>query len=356
MRLALRRGIGRHVATPAPVWPVVLLGSVLMTGAAGIAVLVGSVMIPPAAIGALFWRAVAGGGHDPWPATYATILFDIRLPRVALMILTGAALASSGAAYQGLFRNPLADPYLIGAAAGAGLGAVFSAMLRLSMPALPLAAVPFGAFFGAALTVAAVYALGRVGGATPVSTLLLAGVALSALLSAATIYLLLRQARQASYILAFLLGGYAGGGWEAPSVVAPFVVIGFVVLYHCRRELNVLSFDDHQAQQLGVDVGRARLRIIIAATLMTGAAVAFSGLVGFIGLIVPHMARLLIGADHRRLLPLAALGGAASLVLADTLARSVVAPEELPLGVITAVAGVPFFLWMLRRARSAAFF
>ena len=356
MRIALRQGIEPHVASPAPVWPVVVLGSLALLGAAGIAVLVGSVAIPPAAVGALLWHAISGAGHDVWPSTYATILFDMRLPRVALMILTGAALASSGAAYQGLFRNPLADPYLIGAAAGAGLGAVASAALRLGVPALPLMLVPFGAFLGAGLTVAAVYMLGRVGGATPVSTLLLAGVALSALLSAATIYLLLRQARQASYILAFLLGGYAGGGWDAPRAVAPFIVVGFVVLYHYRRELNVLSFDDHQAQQLGVVVGRTRLRIIIAATLMTGAAVAFSGLVGFIGLIVPHMARLLIGADHRRLLPLAALGGAAALVLADTLARSLIAPEELPLGVITAVAGVPFFLWVLRRARGAAFF
>jgi iron complex transport system permease protein len=156
--------------------------------------------------------------------------------------------------------------------------------------------------------------------------------------------------------MAFLLGGYSAAGWEAVFAVAPFTVIGFVLMYVYARPLNLLLFDEEQARHLGVNVGRVKLVIVVAATLTTAGAVAFSGVIGFVGLVVPHAARLVIGPDHRRLLPLAALGGAGFLMLADLLARTAIAPEELPLGVVTAFAGAPFFLYLLRRARNAAFF
>jgi iron complex transport system permease protein len=216
--------------------------------------------------------------------------------------------------------------------------------------------VPVGAFAGALLTVALVYAIGRVGRSTPITTLLLAGVAVGTLATSIATFLLLRLSQQSARVLAFLLGGYGGAGWDAVLAVAPFTLLGCALLYLYARPLNLLLFDDQQARQLGVDVERVTLVIVIAATLTTAAAVAFSGLIGFVGLIVPHIGRLLVGADHRRLLPLATLGGAGFLLLADLLARTVIAPEELPLGVVTAFVGAPFFLWLLRRARRAAFF
>jgi iron complex transport system permease protein len=193
--------------------------------------------------------------------------------------------------------------------------------------------------------------LGHAGRSTPVTSLLLAGVAVGALATAGSTFLLLRMGNQAARVLAFLMGGYGSTGWGAVLAVAPFTLLGFGLLYLYARPLNLLLFDADQARQLGVEVERVTLIVIVAATLTTAAAVAFSGLIGFVGLIVPHTTRLLVGADHRRLLPLATLGGAGFLLLTDLLARTVIAPEELPLGVITALVGAPFFLWLLRRAR-----
>ena len=317
-----------------------------------LSVVVGSVYIPPLmAMKILLARLPLVRLAADWPATFEAILIDIRLPRVALVGLTGAALACSGTAYQGLFRNPLADPYLIGVASGAGLGAIIAMLVQAAYPGLGLLLVPLGAFAGALGTVALVYALGQVGRSTPVTTLVLAGVAVGALATACSTLLLLRVGRQAVRVLAFLLGGYSSAGWGAVLTVAPFTLVGFVLMYMYARQLNLLLLDAEQAQQLGVHVQRVTLIVVGAATLTTAAAVAFSGLIGFVGLIVPHTARLLVGADHRRLLPLATLGGAGFLLLADLLARTVIAPEELPLGVITAFVGAPFFLWLLRNAR-----
>jgi iron complex transport system permease protein len=322
-----------------------------------LSVAIGSVFIPPGVTLKILLAQLPLLHITPdWPATFEQILLQIRLPRVVLVALTGAALACSGTAYQGLFRNPLADPYLIGVASGAGLGAIAVIALRAAHPLIGAPLAPAGAFAGALLTVALVYAIGRVGRTTPITTLLLAGVAVGTLATSIATFLLLRLSQQSTRVLAFLLGGYAGAGWESVLAVAPFTLLGCALLHLYARPLNLLLFDDQQARQLGVDVERVTLVIVIAATLTTAAAVAFSGLIGFVGLIVPHIGRLLVGADHRRLLPLATLGGAGFLLLADLLARTVIAPEELPLGVVTALVGAPFFLWLLRRARRAAFF
>lgn len=321
-----------------------------------VGVAVGSVSIPvPAVVGLILSRLPFLPMTTAYPDTYATILFQIRLPRIALTAVTGAALASAGATYQGLFRNPLADPYLVGVAAGAGLGATLALFFQLPSSFLGLSAVPMGAFAGAILTVALVLLSAQVGRTTPITTMLLAGVAIGSFASAFTTFLMLRSPEGLRRAFNWLLGGYAGGGWEPFWLVLPYLVLGLLTLQLNARALNVLQLDEEQARQLGIHVERIKLVLVVAATLMTAAAVAFGGLIGFVGLVVPHVLRMLGGPDYRRLIPLSALGGAAFLVLADLVARTIFAPQELPVGVITALAGAPFFVFLLRRLKRSVF-
>ncbi len=317
----------------------------------------GSVAIPPLTVLKLLLAQLPFAQLAPdWSAADASIILQIRLPRVILIALTGSALATSGVTYQGLFRNPLADPYLIGVAAGAGLGAVSALAFEWNRSALGTSVIPLAAFGGAALTVMLVYGLGRVGRSAPTTTLILAGVAVGSLASSLSTFIMLSVNSSATRVLGFLLGGYGGAGWDSVLIILPIVLVGFVVMLVHARPLNVLLFDEEQARQLGVDVERVKLILITAATATTAAAVAFSGLIGFVGLIVPHATRLLVGADQRRVLPWSALSGAGFLMLADLVARTLLAPQELPLGIVTAFAGAPFFLYLLRRAKQAAFF
>jgi iron complex transport system permease protein len=345
--LTARRGHGLRL------WGL-CLAALLATGL--LAIVVGAVAIPPGAVLRLLAERLLGlTPAVDVPATYRTILFDIRLPRVALIAVSGAALASAGAAYQGLFRNPLADPYLVGVAAGAGLGATLVFVLNLSGTVLGLGAVPLGAFLGALATVALVMASAQVGRSLPISTMLLAGVAIGAFASAFTTFLMLRTPEGMRRAFDWLLGGYSGGGWRPVWIVLPYVVAGLAALQLHARALNILQLDEEQARQLGLHVERVKLVVVLAATLMTAAVVAFGGLIGFVGLVVPHALRLLGGPDYRRLLPLSAIGGAAFLLVADLLARTVLAPQELPVGVITALAGAPFFVFLLRRLKRSVF-
>jgi iron complex transport system permease protein len=321
-----------------------------------LAVAIGAVSIPPAAVLRLLAaRLLSLPLPGDIPATFATILFDIRLPRVALMALNGAALAAAGATYQGLFRNPLADPYLVGVASGAGLGATLALTLGVPTSALGLMTVPAAAFVGGVLSVALVVAIAQVGRTTPVTTMLLAGVAIGAFATAVTTFWMLRTPEGLRRAFNWLLGGYAGAGWVPVWIVLPYLLLGLATLQIHARALNVLQLDEEQARQLGINVERLKLILVSAATLMTAAAVAFGGLIGFVGLVVPHVLRMLAGPDYRRLLPLAALGGAAFLVLADLIARTVLAPQELPVGVVTALAGAPFFVFLLRRLKRSVF-
>jgi iron complex transport system permease protein len=313
---------------------------------------IGAVSIPPLEVARLLLARVWPIAAE-WPETWETILFSIRLPRTALIALTGAALGGSGAAYQGLFRNPLADPYLIGIASGAGLGAVLVMAWQWPTTLLGLAAVPASAFVGALLTVALVYQLARIGKATPVTTLILAGVAVSAFASAVMAFLMLRSQGELRRAMAWLMGGFALGGWPPVWAALPYIALGLGVLVALARPLNVLQFGEDQAEQMGLNVNRLKVTLIAAASLATAAAVAFSGIIGFVGLIVPHAVRLIWGPDYRRLLPLSVMAGAAFLLLADIAARAALAPQELPVGLITALAGAPFFLWLLRRSRQA---
>jgi len=331
--------------------------AVLLLGAAVVlSVAVGSVFIPPLTVLRLLLPAdMAPGWEVGDTTTFGVILYQLRLPRTALMALTGSALAGSGAAYQGIFRNPLADPYLIGVASGAGLGAVVAMSVRWPYSTLGMMVIPIAAFIGAILSVMVVYTLARVGRTVPTTNLILAGVAVGSFTTAINSFLMLRGQGELRRALAWLLGGSTQTGWSPFLAALPYIAVGLVALLLMSHALNVLQFGDEQAQQLGLPVERMRLWIVLAASLVSAAAVAFTGVIGFIGLIVPHVVRLTCGHDYRRLLPLSILGGASALLAADVLSRVVMAPQELPIGIITALAGAPFFLWVLRRAKQQAY-
>jgi iron complex transport system permease protein len=294
----------------------------------------------------------------PWhpglsvPAVAVTIVWQVRLPRVVLGALVGAMLAAGGAAYQGVFRNPLADPYLLGVAAGGGLGATMIIITGGSQALLPVAA-----FIGASLAVAVTYLLGATGrnrsiisGAT--TSIVLAGVAVAALFTAVQTYLQQEHTQVIQQIYAWILGSLATASWSDVAIILPYAVVAAALLLAHRRLLDVLRVGEVEATSLGVDIARLRLTVVIAATLGTAAAVAVSGLIGFVGIIIPHIVRLTAGASYRIVLPVSMIGGAAFLVLADVIARTAQAPSEVPIGVITALAGAPFFLFVLRSRRA----
>ncbi|MBN1368339.1 MAG: iron chelate uptake ABC transporter family permease subunit [Dehalococcoidales bacterium] len=290
-----------------------------------------------------------------WPDTTETIILDIRLPMVIMAGLVGAALAIAGATYQGLFRNPLADPYLIGAAQGASLGAIIGFLLPTAWAITGVGAIPLFAFAGAIIATAIVYGLARSGKTLPVTTLILAGVALSALLSSIVSYLLISSGDKMHGIVFWLMGSFSLSQWSDVWLVLPYVIVGIGIILLYARPLNVMQLDEEQAQQLGINVERIKLILLAASTLITAAAVSFVGTIGFVGIIVPHAVRLIWGADHRFLLPLSILTGAIFMILADLLARTVQAPTEIPIGVITAICGAPFFLYLLRRRKKVIF-
>jgi iron complex transport system permease protein len=328
----------------------------LLVLALAFSIALGAVFIPPETLARMIINNLPGLEiATNWPDTFNVIIYRIRLPHAALIALTGAALAGSGAAYQGLFRNPLADPYLIGVASGAGLGAVLAMSLRWPSDLFGMFSIPIAAFIGATITVTAVYSIARTGKTLPTTTLILAGVAVGAFASALTSFMMLRSEGEIRRAIAWLLGGSPMSGWNPVIAAFPYILIGLGVLVFSGHALNVLQFGDDQAEQLGLPVNRIKAILILAASLTTAAAVSFSGVIGFVGLIVPHLVRILWGPDYRHLVPLSILGGATTLLLADLLARILLAPQELPVGIITALIGTPFFLWVLKRAKQQAF-
>jgi iron complex transport system permease protein len=333
-----------------------LVSAALLLAAFLLSVSLGAVAIPPGTIARILAAQLPGVTLPAdWPRAAEVILLAVRLPHAVLVLLTGAALASSGAAYQGLFRNPLADPYLIGVASGAGLGAVLAMSLHWPQELLGFYLIPAGAFLSAVLTVLLVYNLARVDGLVPLTTLILAGVAVGAFASALTSFLMLRSDDQVYRALAFLLGGSPMAGWEPVFALLPYIALGIGTLIVLGHPLNVLQFGEEEAHQMGLDVRRVKIGVIFAASLTAAAAVAFSGIIGFIGLIVPHVIRILWGPDYRQLAPLSVILGGAALLLADLLARILLAPSVLPVGIVTALAGAPFFLWILRKAKREVF-
>lgn len=324
---------------------VALVASILL------AVAVGSVWISPGTtLRLLGWKLGLTGYPEGVDRAAEVILLQLRLPRVALAVLVGAALGLSGMLFQGLFRNPLADPAVIGVSSGAALGAIVVIVLGGASVAGGLL-VSGAAFGGALLTAILVYGLARVGPTVQVTTLLLAGIAVAATISALMSLVMSFSGEEIRSIYFWLLGGLGSRGWSAVGVVVPFVVAGSAATLLLSRELNLVSLGEERAAQLGVEVASFKRRSIAAGALLAAAAVSVAGVIGFVGLMTPHLLRLVVGPDHRRLLPAVLLGGPLFVVVADLAARTVLAPEELPLGAVTALVGAPFFLWLLRRER-----
>jgi len=282
----------------------------------------------------------------------AAILWELRVPRVVLGGLVGAMLAVAGAAYQGAFRNPLADPYLLGVAAGAGLGATLAIAYLPDPEGWPIDPVPLAAFVGALASVAATYALGRSSLSTrTAATLILAGVAIASFLTALQTFVQQREAETLQRVYAWILGGLATTGWREVTLILPYLLVSVVVILLHRRLLDVLTLGDEETDALGLKAGRVRLIVVIAASLGTAAAVSVSGLIAFVGIIVPHTVRLLFGSSYRVILPTAIVCGAGFLIIADLIARTSLAPAEIPIGVVTAFFGAPFFVIVLRTTR-----
>ncbi len=334
----------------APLW--VVAAALFLVVSVVVGVLAGPVDIGLGAIiGSAADRMGVPGVTSQLSPTEESILWELRLPRVVLAALVGGMLACAGATYQGVFRNPLADPYLLGVAAGAGLGATLAIAYApegiRSQRLLPLAA-----FVGASLAVVLAYAVGRSAGrARDAATLVLAGVTVASFLTAAQTFVQQRNTDTLQQVYSWILGGLPSSGWSDVLLVLPYVVLASVVIVALRRVVDVLNLGDDEATSLGVNVTRMRLALVVAATLGTAAVVAVSGLIGFVGIIVPHTIRLLTGFGYRALLPLSLVVGAGFLVLADVVARTAAAPAEIPLGVVTAFVGAPFFAIVLRTSR-----
>jgi iron complex transport system permease protein len=328
-----------------PVVGFVLVGALLASVA--LAVAVGRVAIPLADQLAIVAAHLGGRAFDG-DARLSAILLDVRLPRVVLAALTGAALATAGAALQGLFRNPLADPYLVGVSSGASAAAVLVLTISLPPIAYALGAVQIAAFGGGLAAVSLALVLARVGGQTSVASLLLAGIAVAAIGGALSSYFLFSSGERIFAAYAWLLGGFNTSSWELVLRIAIPIALGLVVLLGLGPSLDLLQLDEEAAASMGLRVERTKLLTIAAATLVAAAAVSASGLIAFVGLIAPHVVRLLAGPTHRPLLLLSALGGAAFLVLADLVARTLLPEGNLPVGVVTAAIGGPFFLVLLR--------
>ncbi|GAA2726876.1 iron ABC transporter permease [Actinocorallia aurantiaca] len=318
---------------------------VLLLGSMAAGLLAGAVSLPPGEV----LRTVLGLDTGLSPMEHA-LLVELRLPRVLLGALVGGLLAVAGAGYQGVLRNPLADPYLLGASSGAGLGATL-VIVHLPVPAS--VGVPLAAFTGALTGVALAYALGKAAG-PGTGTLILAGVAVSSFLSAAQTFVQQAGVDELERVYSWILGGLSGASWNALWMVLPYAAVSTGVLLVHGRLLDVLAVGDDEASSLGVNASGIRLVVLTAASLATASAVAVSGLIGFVGIVVPHAVRRLAGGSYRTLLPLSLLAGGAFLVLADLLARTLLSPGELPLGVVTAFIGTPFFLMVLRSTRGRA--
>ncbi|MCK3769941.1 iron ABC transporter permease [Microbacterium aerolatum] len=317
-----------------------------------LSVAVGSVTIDPTRVVTIILDKIT-----PWPVpcaasdVQARIIWDFRLPRALLGFVVGAALAVAGAVLQAVVRNPLADPYVFGVSSGASAAAV--AVLTLAAGVFSFVSVPLAAFLGALATTLIVFALAQRRGRVTPGRLVLAGVAMSYLLSAVTSYLVLRSTlpgqSNVGQVLSWLSGSLAAADWDDLGIPAVVLVVATVLLVLLARVLNAFLIGDETATSLGVDVGRMRLVLFLVTSLLVGVVVAVSGAIGFVGLVVPHAVRMVVGSDHRWVLPVSALAGGLLLVVVDIIARLIIAPSELPVGLLTAAIGAPFFLWMLRR-------
>ncbi|MFD1708707.1 FecCD family ABC transporter permease [Siminovitchia sediminis] len=314
---------------------------------------IGAVRVPAGDIFYMMGGKFLSGsrGYEPDPM-YLNIVFNIRLPRVVLAGLVGASLAIAGAAFQGLLRNPLADPYTLGVSSGASVGAVFTLFYQLSLPGAGLYTLPLLSILSAFVTILIVISFARsVDRSMKVETIILTGIIFSSFLGALISLMIALSGEELRQIIGWLLGSVAMRGWSYVRIILPFLLAGSMVLLLNTRELNAIAFGEERAQYLGVNVAARKFAVLGAGSMITGAAVAVSGTIGFVGLVIPHLARLLWGPDHKHLLPLSMLVGAGFLILTDLTARTIIEPAELPIGVITALIGAPVFAYILLRRR-----
>jgi iron complex transport system permease protein len=328
--------------------PLIIILALALIPASLLALLSGSVIFTPAELAHAFLALLNGNALQE---TAALILFEMRLPRLILAAAVGASLAVAGTAFQGIFRNSLADPYVIGASSGAALGAAIAVSVGLTL-AGPVSAVSLCAFGGALIAVSLAFAIAQTaarssGNAPPAIVLLLAGTALSALFSAllALVLLLRDQAFQRVYF--WLMGSLNGTSWAVLPAVLPVMTLGCLIVFLCARPLDLLLQGEDVAESLGLEVKRTRALVALGATLVTAASVSVTGVIGFVGLIAPHIMRLLTGPSHKRLLPASALLGALLMLIADSIARTAAGSMEIPIGIITSLCGAPFFIWLL---------
>jgi iron complex transport system permease protein len=339
--VGLPRAAGRRPIAVGAVAVVTLLVAVLA------AVGLGSVAVAPGdTLGILAHRLLGLEIARTWTPTMETIVWELRLPRVLEAAVVGLGLAVAGTTFQGLLRNPLADPYVLGTASGAALGAAVAVLIPIRIEILAFGLLQAFAFLGALGAVTAVYRLSRVGGAAPMTSLLLTGYALGSLLAAGLAMAMYLSGAALRQIFAYLLGSFDSASWARLGGAAPIVLAASVLILLRARSMNGLLLGEESAAHLGVDVRRERAILLALASLITAACVAVSGLIGFVGLVVPHVVRMIVGPNARLVLPLSAIGGAVLMVVADLCARLL---GELPVGVITAVIGAPFFLFLLRR-------
>lgn len=353
---------GERTALRSPGWarvkklfhaPAVVLGllALALLAALLIAMRLGTVGIEPQQIVAIILGKTLGLNVGvSWTPADEAIIWQLRLPRVLGAALVGAGLAGAGVVFQGLLRNSMADPYLLGTSGGAALAATIAFAVPLSL-GVKFGIVPVAAFVGALLAVLVVYRISRIGTHTPITTLLLAGFAVSSILTALMSAIMLLSRGTLERVVLWTLGGVSASGWGMLAAVTPLIAVGCAAAFYLANDLNAFLLGEEHAAALGVNVERKKFVLLGVGALLTGAAVALSGLVGFVGLIVPHVTRIVLGPNHRLLLPASLLCGAIFLVFADLIARTIIAPQELPLGVITALVGAPFFILLLRRAK-----
>lgn len=306
-----------------------------------VGVTVGTVSIPVSTL----WNREADPSH-------ANILWNIRMPRVVLAGLVGASLAIAGAAFQGLLKNPLADPYTLGVSSGASVGAVMTLFFGISIPVLGIFTLPVFSMIGAFATMLAVIGFAKlVDRSMKMETIILTGIIFSSFLGSIISLMIALTGEELRQIIGWLLGSVSMRGWDYVNMALPFIIIGTFLIWLNRRELNAMLFGEERAKHLGVNVKQRKMMILAGGSMLTGAAVAVSGTIGFVGLVVPHMVRLIWGADHRNVLPLSFINGAALLVICDLISRTIIAPTELPIGVITAFLGAPVFAFIFFKQR-----
>ncbi|MFC0211486.1 FecCD family ABC transporter permease [Paenibacillus chartarius] len=313
---------------------------------------IGAVSVPVPHIAGIVVSHIPGLGEHiakTWPEQSEQIIWRVRLPRVVLGMLIGAALSMAGAAFQGILRNPLADPYTLGVSSGASVGAAFLIYFGLQFSFFGEWTLPVVAFLTALAALAVVLRMAQVDGKWQMETLILSGTVMQAFLGAVVAFFIAMSKNVINDIVYWLMGSLALRGWAYPGLIAPYVGLGFIVLLANAKALNLFVLGERQAAHLGVNVERTKLVVLVTGAMLTGASVSVAGIVGFVGLIVPHLVRLLSGPDYRLLIPLSALGGAVYVLIADTIARTLLSPTEIPIGVVTAFLGAPFFMMLLRK-------